>query len=75
MAQTDFYGISPEARPKPSCKHCTEERPCTWVCLDTDSLLAGVVRLADELLVEFEREVAEAPDVAFVTQGLSDSFQ
>ncbi len=74
MTQIDFYGMPPEARPKPSCVHCTEERPCTWACLVTDSLLAGAIWLANERLAELEREAAEAPDIASVTQGLSASF-
>lgn len=75
MSQTLCYGIPPEARCKPSCMQCTEERPCTWACLGTDSILAGTVWLANELLAEYEQEVAEAPAAAFVTQGLVASFQ
>ena len=75
MAQTRFYGLPPEVRPRPACLQCNDERPCTWACLGTDSILAGSMWLAEELLVDWEREAAEAPTVAFVTQGLMDSFE
>ena len=70
----EFENIPPELRPKPSCLLCMEERPCTWACLGTDSLLAGALWIAEEMLADFERAEAEAPAVAFVTKGITDSF-
>ncbi len=69
-----FEGIPPELRPRPSCLLCTEERPCTWVCLGTDSVLAGAIWMAEEMLADFERAEAEAASVAFVVKGITDSF-
>ena len=69
-----FEGIPPELRPKPSCLLCMEERPCNWACLGTDSVLAGAMWIAEEMLADFERAEAEAPAVAFVTKGITDSF-
>ncbi len=66
--------IPPELRPQPSCMFCMEERPCTWACLGTDSILAGALWIADEMLAEFERAEAEAPAVAFVTKKITESF-
>ena len=69
-----FEGVPPELRPQPSCLLCMEERPCTWACLGTDSLLAGAMWIADEMLADFERAEAKAPAVAFVTKSITDSF-
>jgi hypothetical protein len=51
-----------------------EERPCNWACLGTDSILAGAMWVAEEMLADFERAEAEAPAVAFVTKSITDSF-
>ncbi len=69
-----FGNIPPELRPKPSCLFCNEQRPCTWACLGVDSMLAGAMWIADEMLAEFERAEAEAPAVAFVTKKINESF-
>jgi hypothetical protein len=67
-------GVPPELRPKPSCLLCQEERPCNWACLGTDSLLAGAMWIAEEMLADFEQAEAKAPAVAFVTKSITDSF-
>ncbi len=66
--------IPPELRPRPSCLLCLEERPCTWACLGTDSMLAGAMWIADEMLADFERAEAEAPAVAFIRKKINDNF-
>jgi hypothetical protein len=75
MAKETFRGMPPEVRPKPACMYCIDERPCTWACLGTDSILAGSMWIAEELLVDFEQEAAEASAVTFVKKGLVDSFR
>jgi hypothetical protein len=69
-----FGNVPTELRPQPSCLLCNEERPCNWACLGTDSILAGAMWIADEMLAEFEQAEAEAPGVAFVTKRINDSF-
>jgi hypothetical protein len=69
-----FADMPPELRPKASCVLCMEERPCNWACLGTDSILAGAMWVAEEMLADFERAEAEAPAVAFVTKSITDSF-
>jgi len=75
MMSTPRDSLPPELRPKPSCLFCDEERPCTWACLGADSVLAGAMTIADEMLADFERAEAEAPAVAFVTKSVNDSYQ
>jgi hypothetical protein len=70
----EFENIPPELRPKPSCLLCMEERPCNWAWLGTDSILAGAMWIAEEMLADFEQAEAEAPAVAFVTKSITDSF-
>ncbi len=70
----EFHNMPPELRPQPSCLLCNEERPCNWACPGTDSILAGAINIAEEMLAEFERAEAEAPAIAFITQSLTDSF-
>lgn len=72
---TSQANLPPELRPKPSCLFCDEERPCTWACLGADSILAGVMTIADEMLADFERAEAEAPAVAFAAKSLNDSYR
>ena len=69
-----FQNVPPELRRGPSCLLCNEERPCTWACLGTDSLLAGSVWISDEMLADFERAEDEAPAVGFVIKNIADSF-
>jgi hypothetical protein len=69
-----FEGVPPELRLQPACLLCNEERPCTWACLGTDSILAGSLWISEEMLAEFERAEEEAPAVAFVTKSITDSF-
>jgi len=69
-----FENLPPELRPKPACRLCNEERPCTWACLGTDSILAGAMWIADEMLADFERAESEAPAVAFVTKSMTENF-
>ena len=71
---SEFENIPPEMRPRPSCLLCMEERPCNWACLGTDSLLAGAMWIAEEMLADFELAEAEAPAVAFVTEIIAYSF-
>jgi hypothetical protein len=69
-----FENVPPELRPRPSCLLCKEERPCIWVCLGTDSILAGSMWIAEEMMADFERAEAEAPAVAFVAKSIAESF-
>jgi len=69
-----FENLPPELRPRPACLLCNEERPCTWACLGTDSILAGAMWIADEMLADFERVEAEASAVAFVTKSITDKY-
>ena len=69
-----FENVPPELRPRPTCLLCNEERPCTWACLGTDSILAGAIVIADELLADFEQAEAQAPAIAFVIKNITDSF-
>ena len=66
--------LPPELRPKRSCLLCNEERPCTWACLGTDSILVGAMYIADEMLADFERAESEAPAVAFVTKSITENY-
>lgn len=69
-----FGSLPPELRPKPSCLLCDEARPCTWACLGTDSILAGTMWIADEMLADFERAEAEASAVAFVARSIAERY-
>ncbi len=75
MERANFRGLPPEARPQARCARCNDERPCTWACLGTDSILAGSMWVAEELLAEFDRQAAESPAVEFVARGLTASFE